>query len=57
MEIEFPTFEISNATSQEKDDCMHDFGFPKQNIIIFKKFLIFLIFRKFENLRMLQIIS
>ena len=32
VEIEFPTFEILNATRQEDDECMHDFGFSNQNI-------------------------
>ena len=43
-----------NATRQEEDACMHDFGFSKQNIYHFQKKLIFLIFQKFENPGMLH---
>ena len=43
-------------TSQEYDVCMHVLNFQNKIYIIFKKFLIFLIFQKFENLGMLQYI-
>ena len=37
VEIEFHLLEKLNAIKQENDACMHDFGFPKQNIYNFQK--------------------
>ena len=37
VDIQFHLLEKLNATKQEKDACMHDFGFPKQNIDKFSK--------------------
>ena len=46
VEIEFPTIEFLNATRQEDDACMHDFGFSKQNIYHFQKVFDFSDFSK-----------
>ena len=46
MEIEFHLLEKLNAIKEENDVCMHDFGFPKQNIYNFQKVFGFYDFSK-----------
>ena len=54
VEIEFHLLDKLNAIKQDNDACMI-LDFQIKIFIIFKKFLIFLIFQKFENLGMLQL--
>ena len=56
VEIKFHLLEKLNAIKQENDDACMILDFQNKIFIIFQKFLLFLIFQKFENLGMLHLI-